>query len=100
MATIDALQLDQAKKLLQPKADATEKVGTPKFADTLSGLVGQVDGLQKEAAKSIEGFIAGEEANLHDVMASMEEAQLSFQLMMEIRNKLLEGYQEVMRMQV
>ena len=100
MATIDALLLDQSKQLLRPNAGAAEKVGTPKFADTLSSMVGQVDGLQKEAAKSVEGFIAGEEANLHDVMASMEEAQLSFQLMMEIRNKLLDGYHEVMRMQV
>ena len=100
MATIDALQLDQSKQLLQPNADTAEKAGTPKFSETLRSLVGQVDGLQKEGAKSIEGFIAGEEANLHDVMASMEEAQLSFQLMMEIRNKLLDGYHEVMRMQV
>ena len=44
--------------------------------------------------------INGESENLHEAMASLEEASLSFQLMLEIRNKLLESYKEVERMQI
>lgn len=42
----------------------------------------------------------GEAGNVHQVMARMEEARLSFQLMMQVRNKVLEAYQDVMRMQL
>ncbi len=100
MAIIDSLTPGLQKGLLQQQTGPAKSVGTPTFSETLSNMVDQVDALQKDAGQSVKQFISGEEANLHDVMASMEEAQLSFQFMMEVRNKLLEGYHELMRMQV
>jgi flagellar hook-basal body complex protein FliE len=55
-------------------------------------LVGANDDIQKLAS--------GEATSLHEVMINLEEAKLSFQLLAQVRNKLLEAYQEVMRMQV
>ena len=74
--------------------------GPDGFANTLRNAVEQVDGAQKEADAQIEAFVAGEQENLHEVMIAMNEARLYFQLMTEVRNKTLETYQELMRMQV
>lgn len=72
----------------------------PGFGDTLRDAVNQVDEAQKAADQQIEAFVAGEQENLHEVMISMNQAKLAFQLMTEVRNKTLETYQELMRMQV
>ena len=48
----------------------------------------------------VEGAVTGQVGEVHDVMIAAEEAQLTFELMLEVRNKLLEGYTEIMRMQV
>ena len=70
------------------------------FKNTLAEAMGQVDGAQKEADAQVEAFVAGEQENVHEVMISMNQAKLSLQLMTEVRNKMLETYQELMRMQV
>ena len=70
------------------------------FSDTLKEAINEVDASQKEADRQITSFVAGEQENVHDVMIAMNEAKLSFQLMTEVRNKMLDTYQELMRMQV
>ena len=70
------------------------------FSDTLRMAVDRVDGAQKAADAEVQAFVAGESDNVHDAMIAMNEAQLHFQLLTEVRNKLLDGYQEIMRMQV
>lgn len=69
------------------------------FKDMLKGLVDQVDTLQKEADKSIEGLVTGETSNVHDVVVKLEEAGIAFDLMMKVRDKLMDAYQQVLRMQ-
>ena len=69
------------------------------FKDVLSGLVNQVDSLQKDADASIKGIVTGSRSDIHNVAVKMEEASVAFDLMMEIRNKLLDAYQEISRMQ-
>jgi flagellar hook-basal body complex protein FliE len=56
--------------------------------------------MQNEADASIEKFAAGEVKDVHQVMTAVSEARTSFNLMLEIRNKTLDAYQELMRMQV
>ena len=87
---------DGARALPQPKRDG-EGGG---FGATLKDAVDRVDGAQKAADGQVEAFVAGEQENLHEVMISMNQAKLAFQLMTEVRNKSLEAYQELMRMQV
>ncbi|HET6568461.1 MAG TPA: flagellar hook-basal body complex protein FliE [Rhodothermales bacterium] len=74
--------------------------GSASFGDFFKDAIDQVDGLQKEANHQVTAFVAGEQDNVHDVMIAMNEARLSFQLMTEVRNKVMETYQELMRMQV
>lgn len=71
--------------------------GAGKF---FSELVAKVNELQSKSDTAIQGLASGENKNLHEVMISMEKASISFQFMSSVRNKALEAYQEVMRMQV
>ena len=65
----------------------------------LSGLVSQVSRMQHEASDAITQFAAGDGDDLHEVMAAVGKAELSFKFLMETRNKLVEAYQEAMRTQ-
>ncbi len=90
------------KSLLPLSPEKTEKSDDKKgsFGGMLKGAIGEVNQLQNKADASIEQLIAGESKNLHETMIAMEKADISFRLMMEVRNKIIEAYQEVMRMQV
>ena len=70
------------------------------FSDFLGQMVQDVNTKQANAAGAVEGVLAGQNVPLHQAMIAMEEASVSFQLMVEVRNKLLESYQELMRMQI
>ena len=70
------------------------------FANVLGRVVGEVNDKQMAAGEAVNGLLAGNNVSLHQAMIAMEEASVSFQLMVEVRNKLLESYQELMRMQV
>lgn len=70
------------------------------FGDTLRDAIGKVDASQQAADEQVEAYVAGEQDDLHEVMIAMNQAKLSFQLMTEVRNRALETYQELMRMQV
>jgi len=70
------------------------------FGQVLGDLVQGVNAKQTSATDAVNGLISGDGVSLHQAMIAMEEASVSFQLMVEVRNKLLESYQELMRMQI
>ena len=70
------------------------------FGRFLSQAIGSVDQNMKVADTNVQDFIAGKNENVHEVMISMQRAQLSFQLLVEVRNKAIETYQEINRMQI
>jgi flagellar hook-basal body complex protein FliE len=70
------------------------------FADQLKNAVAEVNDLQTRREDLVEKMVTGEATEVHDVMIAAKESQLAFELLLEIRNKLLESYQEIMRMQV
>lgn len=100
MSKVDFVQINPVHDFGIPDIAPLPEESTPKFSETLNSLIDQVDANSKAAMQSVEDIIAGKEGNLHEAMAALEEASLSFQLMLEIRNKLLESYQELMRMQI
>ena len=70
------------------------------FNDTLKQYINEANDLQISADRSIQRMIAGEDIDAHDVMVAVEKANMSFEMVMEIRNKMLEAYREVMKTQV
>jgi len=70
------------------------------FDNLLGKFVNEVNTKQMAAGDAVTGLLSGQNVPLHQAMIAMEEASVSFQLMVEVRNKLLEGYQELLRMQV
>jgi len=73
---------------------------TASFGQTLAKAVADVNSLQAEAGRAAESMVKGESVDLHDVMVAVEKAKTSFELLMEVRNKTISAYQELMRMQV
>ncbi len=70
------------------------------FGDLLSRLVENVDGLQKGADSAVEDVVSGKVTNIHQVSVKMQEAGLAFDLMLGVRNRLMDAYNELMRMQL
>jgi len=82
-----------------------QKKGKPEgagnsFSTMLQSQIKEVNQLQNEADSSIEQLIVGRSRNLHETMIALEKADISFRLMMEVRNKIIDAYHEIMRMQV
>jgi flagellar hook-basal body complex protein FliE len=70
------------------------------FAGLLGELVQGVNAKQGIATQALQDLQSGQSVSLHQTMIAAEEANISFQLMVEVRNRLLESYQELMRLQV
>jgi len=100
MPKIGDLQMDIAARLFKQATTKIQEGTKPEFSDTLKGIIDDVNQVQLKAGQATKDFVAGKDVNLHEVMALGEEAQISFQLLMEIRNKLVEAYQEVSRMPI
>ena len=83
------------------KPAAKVEAGSADFGDALKSAIEQVNAAQSAARQMSEGFITGStEANLQDVMIASQKASLSFQQMVQVRNKLVNAYQDIMNMQV
>src|SRR5438132_13865758 len=92
---------DEIKQLGNISAAQPQAVqGGRAFSDFLGEMVHDVNAKQAAANHAVEGVLSGQNVPLHQAMLSVEEASVSFQLMVEVRNKLLDSYQELMRMQI
>ncbi len=96
---INSLSSLQNGKIDQKFEKAGQKSGTG-FKDSFNNYVSEVNDLQVKAGESIENFATGKVENVHEVMIAMSKAEVSFKFMMETRNKLVDAYKEIMRMQV
>lgn len=74
--------------------------GAPSFGQALDAALESVSRVQNESDEATRLFAMGREIDLHTVLLQVEKADLSFRTMMEVRNKLLDAYREVMRMQI
>jgi flagellar hook-basal body complex protein FliE len=94
VAPAEVMPLDKPAEIssTQPASDS--------FAGMLGKMISDVNAKQHAASEAVAALQAGQNVPLHQAVIAMEEASVSFQLMVEVRNKLLESYQEIMRMQI
>jgi flagellar hook-basal body complex protein FliE len=69
------------------------------FADTLRGAMSEMGELSSQAETKVAGVLTGTGTDVHSALIAVEKADLSFQLMMQVRNKIVSAYQEISRMQ-
>lgn len=74
--------------------------GTGGFQSILEGMIGGVEKSQAQAAQAAQNFLSGGDEELHSVALATQRADLQFDLFLQVRNKAVSAYQEIMRMQV
>lgn len=92
---IDGISTERFLESIQ-KPQKTES----SFADALKDSISKVGEIEKEADKEAENLARMETQDIHSTMIAIEKADITFQLMMQVRNKILNAYEEIMRMQV
>lgn len=93
IANLQPINLNNNSKQLSKKSQVS-------FNEILKAAVNNVNDVQVQSDIATEKLIKGEKIELHDVMITAQKASISLQLAMEVRNKAVEAYQEMMRMQV
>jgi flagellar hook-basal body complex protein FliE len=89
----------QVPEMRKPQGLGVEK-GAGSFGDMLKDAISTVNNLQKQSDQEIQKIMAGESQDLHTTVIAMQKADISFQMMMQVRNKIVQAYQEIMRTQV
>ena len=70
------------------------------FQSIFSDAISKVESFQSNAQQSVDRFLNGEGEEIHKVALATQQADLSFQMFLQVRNKVVSAYQEIMRMQV
>ncbi|MFZ0392089.1 MAG: flagellar hook-basal body complex protein FliE [Calditrichia bacterium] len=84
---------------VQPGKKAPDN-GKGSFGMTLRDFLSDVNQLQNEAGEAQEALVEGELTDLHQVTLAAEKARVGLEMLLEMRNKVMESYQEIMRMQI
>lgn len=107
-SALQGLPINQIEKLQpnfrvapgMPDGVRVAQPNTEGFGKMLDGLVATVDAKQAQSTELTRRVLMGESDQLHQSVIAMQEAGVAFSLMVEVRNKLVDSYQELMRMQV
>lgn len=83
---------------LTPPTGAVSAPG--EFQNALSGAINSLESLNNNASDSINKFLTGQNEELHTTILATQKAELAFQLGLQVRNKVVDAYQEVMKMQI
>jgi flagellar hook-basal body complex protein FliE len=100
MNTINPLQIPTAPPLLNPPMSAGQQAGGPSFKDMLVDSVKQVNSMQLDADHAVEQMFTGGDVNPAEVLTAVQKADLAFRLTMQMRNKLMDVYQEVQSIRI
>ena len=101
--------MDQIKAITIPSVSSVSHAGGAHpagavpaggFMNQLEQAISKANNIQLEANQATEALMTGQTQNIHQTMVALQEADVSFQLMMQIRNKLLSAYEEIQRMQI
>jgi len=70
------------------------------FMDLLSTSINKVNTLQSDANKAVEQLVTGKSKNIHETMLAVEQAEIAFKMMNQVRSKVIDAYKEIMKMQI
>ena len=94
----------QLEQIIKPGEGRTLGVDKPqeasKFLSLVQDFMGDVNHLQAQSGNALKSFVAGDITDLHQVMIAGQEAGIALDLMIEIRNRVMESFQEIMRLQI
>ena len=82
------------------KPPAAKDEDSPSFAEILKSSIQEVNALQKDAEHAVQDLVQGKTENFTEVLTAVEKADLAFKALMQVRNKLLEAYEEINRLRV
>jgi len=95
MAPINGLPLTPPTAPLAPPHGAAGAAGGGEFKNILLEALGQVNTMQSQANQAVEQLVTGGDVNPAEVLTTLQKADISFRMMLQIRNKLVQAYQEV-----
>jgi flagellar hook-basal body complex protein FliE len=94
-------ELNRLRESMKPQGPAATQKQENSFGEMLKDAISEVNELAHEADKAVEQqAVSGDSTELHKTMIALQKAEVSFQTMMQIRNKILKAYEEIMRMPV
>ena len=77
-----------------------ENRASGEFRGVLEGTIQKIEQTRNQAAQAVEGFLSGDSLELHTAILATQRADLAFELGLQVRNKVVSAYQEIMRMQM
>ena len=81
--------------------DASGEAGEANgFMGSLKEAISHINDAQSGASQAVDALVTGQTTNIHQTMVALQQADVSFQLMMQVRNKLVSAYEEIQRMQI
>ena len=99
-SSIEAIRISSALSPIRAPKAPGDGAGAGEFQKALSDAIHQVEQFRHDANTKVDHFMAGEGEDLHSVALATQRAELTFELMLQTRNKVVQAYQEIMRMQV
>lgn len=95
------LELSRLRDRMKQTASKPVEGKDGQFGDMLKDAINEVNELQQNADKAVEKqTVSGDTTDLHSTMIALQKAEVSFQTMMQVRNKILKAYEEIMRTSV
>lgn len=86
---------------LTGSSGATSVTGAPgQFQNVLQNAIGTIQGLQNDASTAVQKFLSGQNDELHTTVLATQRAEMAFELGLQVRNKVVSAYQEIMKMQL
>ena len=98
-APISPIRMISLPETVQAQPSASDSP-SGSFQSMLEGMIKPVEQSQAQAQQAVEGFLSGNNEELHSVALASQRAELQFELFLQVRNKAVSAYQEIMRMQV
>ena len=91
-------RLDRVAPELAPPPGKAD--GNSAFRSVLQGAIGNVENIRHTGAQAVEKFLSGEGEELHTTVLAAQRAEVAFELFLQMRSKVVQAYQEIMRMQI